>query len=135
MKDKVFLDSNLLIYAHTNLDAPKQAIIQQIIQDQNTFISTQVMKETANVLFRKFKFNWNDITLVLGELKQNNQLHINTDIEIERACKITDRYKFSFYDSLIIASALESQCKILYSEDMHDGQVIENILTINNPFI
>ena len=47
---------------------------------------------------------------------------------------IRSKYKYSYYDSLIIATALESKCKILYSEDMHHGQIIENSLKIINPF-
>lgn len=50
------------------------------------------------------------------------------------ACSIAERYGFSFYDSLIIASALESDCTTLYTEDLHDGQVLEGVLIIRNPF-
>lgn len=53
---------------------------------------------------------------------------------IKRACQIADRYRFSFYDSLIISAALESNCTVLYSEDLHDGQVIEGTLTVKSPF-
>ena len=45
-----------------------------------------------------------------------------------------ERYKFSFYDSVIAASALHAGCKILYSEDLQDGQVIDKQLRITNPF-
>jgi len=48
---------------------------------------------------------------------------------------IAQRYQFSFYDSLIIASALEAGCITLYSEDMQHEQVIEKRLTIRNPFL
>ena len=47
---------------------------------------------------------------------------------------IRSKYQYSYYDSLIIATALESKCNILYSEDMHHGQIIENSLKIINPF-
>jgi len=59
MKDrqKVFLDTNLLVYSHTNVEVSKQRKIQHTITTENTVISTQVFKETANVLFKKFKFN------------------------------------------------------------------------------
>ena len=50
-------------------------------------------------------------------------------------CRSKDKYSFSFYDSMIIAAALECDCKILYSEDMHHGKVIDRRLTIFNPFI
>jgi predicted nucleic acid-binding protein len=46
---------------------------------------------------------------------------------------IADKYQYSFYDSLIISAALSCNCKTLYTEDMQDGQIIENSLTIINP--
>jgi predicted nucleic acid-binding protein len=53
----------------------------------------------------------------------------------KRAYKIRDKYDFSYWDSLIVASALERGCETLYSEDMQHNQVIENKLTIKNPLI
>ena len=50
------------------------------------------------------------------------------------ALQIAGRYKYSIYDRLIIAAALETGCNLVYSEELHDGQVIENSLTIRNPF-
>ncbi len=137
MKDdpKVFLDTNLLIYAHTNVEVRKQLQMQQIIGGENTFISTQVFKEVANVLHKKFRFGWNEIRQVLQEMEQNSETHINSHATIQQACLIAERYKFSFYDSLIIAAALECECAMIYSEDMQHGQVIENTLTVRNPFV
>jgi len=62
-------------------------------------------------------------------------LHINEVGTIVNACDIALKYHFSFYDSLIIAAALESGCSTLYTEDMHNGQVIEDRLKIVNPFV
>ncbi|NJK98980.1 MAG: PIN domain-containing protein [Bacteroidales bacterium] len=61
-------------------------------------------------------------------------MHINEITTIDLACQIAKKYHYSYYDSQIIAAAMECGCKTLYSEDMQDGQVIENILTILNPF-
>ncbi len=132
---KIFLDTNLLIYAHTNVAVQKQQTIQQIIINENTVISTQVFKEAANVLYKKFRFGWNDIQQVLREMQQNNVVHINTVTTIQQACQIANRYGFSFYDSLIVAAALEAGCQVLYSEDLQHGQVIEKVLTVRNPFV
>ena len=52
----------------------------------------------------------------------------------EAALQIAERYTYSICDGLIIAAALETGCNILHSEDLQDGQVIENSLTIRNPF-
>lgn len=52
----------------------------------------------------------------------------------ERALELQGRYRFSFYDSLVVAAALESGCQKLYSEDLQHGQRVGN-LTIENPFL
>lgn len=134
MSDKCFLDSNIVVYAHTDLDITKQEVAQQIIGNRNTVISTQVLQETANILSKKFHFEWPDIQQVLHETAANNLLHINRASTIADACRIAQRYGFSFYDSLIISSALEIDAQVLYSEDLQDGQVIEGVLNIHNPF-
>ncbi len=72
---------------------------------------------------------------MLQELQENSTLHVNASSTIERAIEIADRYRFSFYDSLILASALEAGCSFLYSEDMQNGQTIAEVLTIKNPFL
>jgi predicted nucleic acid-binding protein len=53
---------------------------------------------------------------------------------VDKALSVANQYKYSYWDSLIIASALENKCKILYTEDMQDGQIIEGKLKIENPF-
>jgi len=133
---KVFLDSNVVIYAYRNDENAKQQISKQLIAEQGVVISTQVLQEMANTLHRKFKADYNIIRSLLTECLQNvTKLHINTQHTILKACNIADRYHFSFYDSLIIAAAIESECSILYSEDMQHNMKIENQLTIFNPFI
>ena len=135
MSDKYFLDTNILIYAHTDLDLRKQQLAQQSIMSELTCLSTQVLQETANILFKKFQFTWPDIQIVLKEAITNNETHINSAFTVTEACRIAGRYGFSFYDSLIIAAALESACSILLSEDMHHGIVIDDKLRIKNPFL
>jgi predicted nucleic acid-binding protein len=83
---------------------------------------------------RKFKFTYDEAATAIKESCQNNSLHINTEDTLLQACQIAGKYRFSIYDSLIIAAALESNCSILYSEDLNNGQVIEGKLTVKNPF-
>lgn len=135
MSDKVFLDTNILVYCYMPSDAVKQSKAQNVANLPNVFISTQVLKEFANVLHKKFKLDWQTINDTLDELERNFNIHTNTSTSIKKACQIADRYNFSFYDSLIIAAALEVDCVILYSEDMHDGQLVESKLTIKNPLV
>jgi len=135
MNDKVFLDSNILIYSYSFTESDKQQTARKLIIENNSFISTQVLQELVNTLTRKFKFNYDDALRALEESCINNYVLTNSEKTITSACKIADRYGFSFYDSLIISSALESDCSILYSEDLNNGQVIERKLKIVNPFI
>ena len=132
--DKVFLDTNCIVYAHSDVDAKKQKIAQRIISELSPLISTQVLQETTNVLSKKFKHSWPDVSKVIAEIISNNSVHTNTTYTILSACNLADKYRYSFYDSLIIAAALECDCNILYSEDLHDGQTIDNKLKIINPF-
>ncbi len=135
MSDSVFLDSNVLVYAYSYNEPAKQLTARQIIQHQTTLISTQVLQELVNIVTKKYKYSYTDAQQVVAENLQNNQLHTNTATTILSACEVAQQYKFSFYDSLIIAAALESNCSILYSEDLHNGLVVKDKLTIINPFI
>ena len=131
--NRIFLDSNVMIYAYFNQDDRKQRISRELIA-QNSYISTQVLQELTNTLRRKVKVDYDIIRPLLQECQRNCNLHVNTPDTIFSALDIAERYGFSFYDSLIVASALESKCAILYSEDMHHNQHIGH-LVIKNPFI
>lgn len=133
--NKCFIDTNILLYAHTDQSPEKQQIAQSLIAASETIISTQVVQEMANTLYRKFGFDWKDIHIVLNEVITNNGVHTNTEQTILAACNISDASGFSFYDSLIVASAMESGCAVLYSEDMQHQRAVSNSLTIINPFI
>jgi predicted nucleic acid-binding protein len=135
MQDKVFLDTNIIIYAYSKTDRTKQEIAKQLIMNNNTIISTQVLQEISNTLRRKLKMDYDMIKSLLEECIQNtNQLAVNNQETIFLSCDIAKYYGFSFYDSLIIAAALENGCTILYSEDLQHNQIIEQRLRIINPF-
>jgi predicted nucleic acid-binding protein len=135
MSDNVFLDSNILVYSYSNSEVQKQEIARRLVADSNSLISTQVLQELCNIVTRKFKFSYEQAAIAIKESCQNNSLHINTEDTVLQACQIAGRYGFSFFDSLIVAAALESDCTVLYSEDMQDGQIIEGKLTVKNPFV
>jgi predicted nucleic acid-binding protein len=137
MKDRsVFLDSNILLYVYSNNETIKQQISKQLIVKNYTVISTQVLQEVSNILSRNFKSDYSTIKTLLSECIQNiNEVYTNKQSTVFRACDIAERYKFSFYDCLIVAAALESGCRLLYSEDLQHNQQIEHALTIVNPYI
>lgn len=136
MLGKVFLDTNVLIYCYSVDEVSKQDIALRLIDknSENSLISTQVINELSNILFKKFKLPSIQIESTILEI--DNYIHITsfTLITQIKALKIKEKYKLQYYDALMIATALENKCSILYSEDMQNGLVIENVLTIINPF-
>ncbi len=135
MNNKVFLDSNILIYLYSKDEPKKREIASDLLAKfDNVYISTQVLFEFTHIMHRKLKVDYDQIDDALKEFN-NAFLITNVTYEIIRkAIKIAEKYKYSFVDSLIIATAINSNCDILYSEDMHADQVIENSLKIANPF-
>lgn len=134
MKDKPTFDTNILIYAFGKQDDKRKHIAKEIIAKCN-IISLQVVNETAYVLLRKFNFKAPELDEVIGFMKQNfiiTNLNINI---LDQTLKIADRYGFSFWDSMMVASACDSHCTILYTEDLQHEQLIEGHLQIINPFI
>ncbi len=136
MKDnKVFLDSNIIIYLHSGYESYKRELVENIVkQEVNFVISTQVIVEFSNVMTKKFKVCFEDLKKPVGELLSQFNLCIIQQSTLEYALEIANRYKYSYVDSLIIATAIEDECNFLFSEDMHNGQSIEG-LKIVNPFL
>jgi predicted nucleic acid-binding protein len=135
MNDKIFLDSNIVVYSYSNSEPTKQIIARKLMADNHAFISTQVLQELTNTITRKFGFSYIEAVDAINECCQNNLLHTNTTNTILQACTIAERYEFSFYDSLIVAAAMECHCAILYSEDLTNQQIVLDKLKIINPFL
>jgi predicted nucleic acid-binding protein len=136
MNAKIFFDTNLLVYLYSEDEYEKQAcVLSHIKESENRLVSTQVLNELSNTLRKKFKLDYGDIARVITEIRANFEITIVQVQTIEYALKIAETYRYSYYDSVIIAAALESSCTLLYSEDMQHGQLIENRLKIFNPFL
>ena len=134
MPDKVFLDTNVLIYAYSEDEPNKRQRAIDCVRSAEAWISTQVLNETINVLKRKFSLSYSQIRDAVQEISKGFPIVLVSVNTIEMALNLAERYQYSYFDSLILASALEAGCQILYSEDLQDGQRIENQLTIVNPF-
>jgi predicted nucleic acid-binding protein len=134
MQDKIFIDSNIFLYAFSNKDTSKKHIAENIITNHNT-ISTQVINEVSNNMIKKLNFDNSNIEkFIIGCYQKYKVVNFSQDIFI-KSIKIRELYNISHFDSLIVSSALQSSCNILYSEDMHHNQLIENKLKIINPFV
>ncbi|NJO18279.1 MAG: PIN domain-containing protein [Thioploca sp.] len=135
MKDKVFFDSNLWIYAYSKTDK-SPTVIELIDQHfDNTIISSQVLSECFNVLTRKKLKNAEQAQQIIEDIATFSQVADISKHSVAYAIRIHLKYKYAYYDSLIIASALENHCVILYSEDMQHQQMIDSQLKIINPFV
>jgi predicted nucleic acid-binding protein len=140
MRDKFFLDTNILVYSFDGSQPEKRKISRNLIKkgldERYGCISYQVIQEFLNVATRKFSvpLSYQDsrifLTTVLDPL-----CNVYASIDLyHSALEIGERWQYKFYDSLIIAAALQNKCEILYSEDLQDGQMIQE-LKITNPFI
>ena len=140
MSVESFIDTNLFIYQLEASDERKAAtadrIISRGIETRNACISFQVVQECLNTVLRKA-----EIPLSTDETRQylDNVLaplyRVPASLSLyRRALDLQTRYRYGFYDSLIVAAALDVGCTVLYSEDLQDGQRIER-LTIENPFV
>src|SRR5271163_1773309 len=134
MSNKAFFDTNVFVYAIIE-DDPRSNHAEELIAQGGT-VSVQVLSEFAAVARRKTKMPWVEIRQALDGIKTlcPDPLPITLDTH-NKALAIAEKYGYRIYDALIVASALEARCTILYSEDMRDGQVIDHQLTIRNPFL
>jgi predicted nucleic acid-binding protein len=135
MSGKAFLDTNILIYFYSDKEPDKRESACQILEQYDCISSLQIFNEVSNVWFKKFGWDSDKIIKHLDniELVCDNVLTVERST-INKAIKLKDLYRFSYYDSLMLASALEGKCSIVFSEDMNDGQIIEKVLKITNPF-
>jgi predicted nucleic acid-binding protein len=128
-----FVDTNVVVYLFSG-DEPEKKSRAEAVTAEHTLLSTQVLNEFANVMFRKFKLTNDEVAAACRELSNNFTVSTVTSETIFHALKLKGRYGFSYFDSLIVASALEEGCDTLYTEDLQHGQIIEDQLTISNPF-
>lgn len=135
-----FFDSDVFVYLFDDSDARKQLIahglVARALDKNNACVSFQVVQETLHVLTRKFanrvppdiaKNLLQNFLLPLWRVQPSAALY-------SHALAVQERWRFSFYDSLIVAAALEADCKRLLTEDFQHGQRIDSLI-IENPFL
>jgi predicted nucleic acid-binding protein len=134
MSDRAFLDTNILVYTlgHHDARTPKA----DALLESGGVVSVQVLNELASVASRKLRMSWPEVSAALADIKILCPSPIPVTVEThDAALLLAVRHGFHINDALIVAAALEGECSILYSEDLHSGQVIEGRLTIRNPFL
>ena len=128
-----FFDTSVLFYLLSN-DVRKADRVEALLAHRG-IISVQVLNEFTVVALRKAGLPLLDIKEILDTVRAVCTVEPLTATTHDRGMEICERYKFSFYDSVIVVAALIVGAKVLYSEDLQHGQVIDRQLRIVNPFL
>ena len=139
MSDRFFLDTNIFVYALSRSVPAKRLtagrLVDEAIESGKGIVSFQVVQEFFSVAFRRF-------TPPMSPAEAEQALALtfrpllavhSSDSLYGQALELTRSHSISWYDSLIVAAAMESDCRILYSEDLEHSQKLDN-LRIRNPF-
>ncbi len=140
MSDSFFLDSNVLVYSFDPAEPAKslraKALIREALASGKGVVSYQVVQEFLNVALRKFVQ-----TMTTLEAEQYLSVTLVPLLAVQssrslfaQALRLSRDFSVSWYDSLIVAAALEARCGILYSEDFQHGQKFSDLRVVN-PFL
>lgn len=134
MKDRYFLDTNILVYAHDSQSSEKREISQKLIfegiRSGLGTISSQVISEYYVTMDKKFKLPYSNILHIIHQLGSLSNIEITYAMTV-RSIERHKAHTISYWDSLIIEAALQDGCTTLYSEDMNNERIIDGIRIIN----
>jgi predicted nucleic acid-binding protein len=129
---KTFIDTNILLYLFST-DSRKADRAEAIVH-KGGLISVQVLNEMTNVALRKMAMSWQEIDEALGLIRALCPVVPLTVDTHDTGRRVAERYRLGVYDAMIVAAALLAGCRILYSEDMHAGLLVDKRLHVVNPF-
>ncbi len=130
-----FIDTNIWLYAFIEGDDPaKSATARRLIHEVDPIVSTQVINEVCVNLLRRANFTEEQIGPLIESYYEKYQVIESSKAVLITASQLRQQHSFSFWDSIILASALGAGTSILYSEDMQHGLSIEGKLQVLNPF-
>jgi len=139
MSVEFFIDTNVFVYHLDATDRRKHRLAEKIVREAlatgNACISSQVVQECLNVALRKAAVPLSPdaarayLEAVLAPLMAVTA----SEALYHRALDVQSRWRFSFYDSLIVAAALQAGCRTLLSEDLQHGQALDSLVVVN-PF-
>jgi len=138
MPDRIFVDTNILVYAHDvsagNKHATAKNMIQELWESKAGCLSIQVMQEFYVSVTQKVPQPLNHIVAkeIVRDLTYWNVHEPNSD-DVLNAIDLQQRYKISFWDAMILQSALQLECSLIWSEDMNPGKMYDSV-NLENPF-
>lgn len=129
-----FIDTNVLVYLASREDA-KAAQAESLLATGDAVISVQVLNELANVARRKMRLAWAELDVFLATVRELLPVRPLTLAVHDTGLEIARSHRLAIYDAMIVASALDAGCDVLYSEDMQHGQCFAAQLRLVNPFL
>jgi len=133
-KPVFFLDTNVLVYAFSAQDAAKRETARALAESDGAWVSTQVLSELANVLTQRFKVPAPEARERVASIAAGCEVMVVSASIVLDAFRVMERWGYGFFDSQIVAAALACGASILYSEDLHWDQVVDERLAIRSPF-
>lgn len=140
MSDRFFLDTNIFVYTFDSAAPAKAAkateLVKHAIKTRIGVVSYQVVQEFFNVALRRFESPMSAAEAdqyLASTFRPLLAVHSSPALFSE-ALRLGSKFRIAWYDSLIVAAAIEAQCVVLYSEDLQHGQRLESV-TITNPFL
>lgn len=138
MPGKVFVDTNIWLYSliqQIEGDDRHQQATDFLFQLASPVINSQVIREICCNLIKKVKMPEEQIRVLIHGWYQDCEVITSSAAQHLLASRLRKSCSLSYWDSLIVAAAIDAGCTSLFSEDMQHGQTIEDCLTIINPFI
>ncbi len=133
MSDRIFIDSNVWLYAFMDSESSKYELSNTLINQPGVTLSTQVINEVCANLIRKAGYSEQEIRQTLDNFSERYIIFESGLSIIRQASRLRDGYSLSYWDSLILATAQENNCSVVYSEDMQDGLKLDSVI-IRNPY-
>lgn len=130
----VFVDSNIWLYAFMSAESEKTKKAEEIINNSNIILSTQIVNEICVNLIKKAGYSEPEIQQAIKNIYRCYQVVPIDEETIIEASIIRSIHQLSYWDSLVVVSAITSKCTILYSEDMQHNQIVQGVKIVN-PFI
>lgn len=131
-----FVDTNVWFYALVDRRDGRHDRANALLDTLNLpVINGQVLRELGRVLLQKAACNEDVLRKVVADLYATCRVAADSQAVFHLASELRHSYRFSYWDSLIVASALDAGCETLFSEDMHHGLLVHGQLSLVNPFI
>jgi predicted nucleic acid-binding protein len=127
-----FFDTSVLLYL-LSADSGKADRVEQLLSLRGV-VSVQVLNEFAVVALRKLRMPLSEVREILDTIRAVCTVVPLTIETHERGLGVIERYGFSLYDSMLVASALMAGATLLYAEDLQHRQLVDDQLRVTNPF-